>query len=103
MPWSLREDLAFFKQMTVGNTVVMGRVTYDHLPSSVRPLPNRRNIVVSQTMDGLSETVEVVNSITKALEVAAKGDSRPVFIIGGAKLLQCVFERFLYQIGRAHV
>jgi dihydrofolate reductase len=48
LPWHLPRDLAFFKNMTGGKTVAMGRATYDSLP--VRPLPNRKNMVLSASM-----------------------------------------------------
>ena len=48
IPWRLPEDLARFKQVTMGHTVVMGRRTWESLPAAVRPLPGRRNVVLSR-------------------------------------------------------
>jgi dihydrofolate reductase len=54
LPWHLPEDLAMFRRLTIGGTVVMGRRTWDSLPPSVRPLPGRRNVVLT-TQDGWQE------------------------------------------------
>ena len=48
IPWRLPEDQARFKELTMGHTVVMGRLTWESLPAKVRPLPGRRNVVVSR-------------------------------------------------------
>jgi dihydrofolate reductase len=48
LPWHIPEDLEFFKKITMGHTVVMGRRTWESLPKSVRPLPGRRNIVLTK-------------------------------------------------------
>ena len=50
IPWHLPEDLARFKQVTMGHTVVMGRRTWDSLPARFRPLPGRRNIVLTRNL-----------------------------------------------------
>jgi dihydrofolate reductase len=50
LPWHLPEDMKFFKHVTEGKTVIMGRATWDSLPKKFRPLPNRQNIVVSGSM-----------------------------------------------------
>ena len=52
IPWQLPEDLAHFKELTMGHTVVMGRRTWESLPAKFRPLPGRRNVVVDPP-DGL--------------------------------------------------
>lgn len=79
LPWHLRTDLKRFKQITSGGTVVMGRRTFESLPEAFRPLPDRRNLVLS-TQPKLSITgAEVYESLDKALRACA-GDC---FIIGG--------------------
>lgn len=65
IPWNVPEDLARFKQVTVGHTVVMGRLTWDSLPAGVRPLPGRRNIVLSRRSDFVADGAEVVDSWTR--------------------------------------
>ncbi len=78
--WHLPKDLKHFKEITSGHTIIMGRKTYD---SVGKPLPNRRNIVVTRqdiTIDGC----EVVNSLQDALKLAEGVDE--VFIVGGAEI-----------------
>jgi dihydrofolate reductase len=80
--WHMPADLKFFKQTTSGHTVVMGRKTFD---SVGRPLPNRRNIVITRDTELKIEGVEVVNSLDEALAVT-KTEEKPVFIVGGAEI-----------------
>ncbi|TQK31663.1 dihydrofolate reductase [Arthrobacter sp. SLBN-53] len=77
IPWRLPEDQARFKELTLGQTVVMGRLTWESLPAAVRPLPGRRNIVVSRDPDYRAEGAEVVT------ELPADIDG---WVIGGAQL-----------------
>jgi dihydrofolate reductase len=84
LPWHLPEDLQRFKQLTMGSTVVMGRVTWESLPTSVRPLPGRRNIVVSGQASYDAPGAEVVSSLESAME-GADGD---VWVIGGASIYE---------------
>ena len=83
LPWHLPADLAFFKKLTTGNTILMGRKTFDSIG---RPLPNRRNIVITRNADIEITDCEVVNSIEKALLLAQS--ETEVMVIGGAKLYQ---------------
>jgi dihydrofolate reductase len=80
LPWELPEDLQRFKELTTGATVVMGRATWQSLPASVRPLPGRRNIVLSRSPGFQAPGAEVFGSLDDAL-AAADGD---VWVIGGA-------------------
>ncbi|UXA19952.1 dihydrofolate reductase [Mycobacterium sp. SMC-4] len=79
IPWRLPEDLARFKELTMGHTVIMGRLTWESLPASVRPLPGRRSVVVSRTADYRAEGAEVVTD----LQDAPLGDA---WVIGGAQI-----------------
>jgi dihydrofolate reductase len=80
--WHMPADLKFFKQTTTGHTVIMGRKTFD---SVGRPLPNRRNIVITRDTQLKIDGVEVVNSLPEALEIT-KEEEKPVFIVGGAEI-----------------
>ena len=82
LPWHLPEDLALFKRLTTGTTVVMGRATWESLPAAVRPLPGRRNIVLSRRPGWLAPGAEVAGSLAEALDLA-DGD---VWVIGGASV-----------------
>ena len=83
LPWRLPADLAFFKKLTTGNTILMGRKTFDSIG---RPLPNRRNLVITRNADIEITDCEVVNSIEKALSLVQS--ETEVMVIGGAKLYQ---------------
>jgi dihydrofolate reductase len=80
IPWQLPEDLAHFKKVTLGHTVVMGRRTWDSLPASVRPLPGRRNVVLSRQYDFVADGAEVVGSLDEALIEAE------TWVIGGGQI-----------------
>jgi dihydrofolate reductase len=77
IPWQLPEDMAHFKELTLGHTVVMGRLTWESLPERFRPLPGRRNIVVSRDAGYVAEGADVV----PALPAEVDG-----WVIGGAQL-----------------
>lgn len=79
--WHLPNDLRFFKQTTSGHAVIMGRKTYE---SVGKPLPNRRNLVVTRQKDYVLEGAEVVHSLEAAL--ARCSDETEVFIVGGAEI-----------------
>ncbi len=82
MPWHLPEDLAHFKRLTSGHPIIMGRKTFDSIG---RPLPNRRNIVVTRNREWRHEGVEAVASLEAAIALAG---SAPAFVIGGAQIYQ---------------
>lgn len=82
--WNIPEDMAHFRQLTAGHTVVMGRKTWESLPPRFRPLPGRRNIVVSRQPDYVAPGGEVADSLEKALALAATATQ--VFIIGGEQI-----------------
>ena len=82
--WHLPEDLQRFKELTLGNIVIMGRKSWESLPPSVRPLPGRRNIVVTRQKDYQAPGAEVAFSPERALALLNVGET--AFIIGGAEL-----------------
>ena len=88
LPWHFPEDLKFFKNLTSGHTVVMGRKTYQSIG---RPLPNRQNIILSQTMDQPEKGTELYNSIGDFI-ADFKDTSDPIFIIGGAQIYSCLMN-----------
>jgi dihydrofolate reductase len=96
MPWHVPEDLAHFKAVTLGAPVIMGRRTWDSLSPRFRPLPGRRNIVVTRRPDWSADGVEVARSVDEAIALAfaEMGESDRVWVIGGAQL-------FAETIGRA--
>jgi dihydrofolate reductase len=82
LPWRLPEDLRHFKQITLGHAIIMGRATWDSIG---RPLPRRRNIVVTRNRSFRADGVEVAHSLDEALTLARTTDPEP-FVIGGASL-----------------
>lgn len=81
LPWRLPEDLAHFKRTTMGAPVIMGRKTWESIG---RPLPGRRNIVVSRNAGLRLEGAEVAGSLEDALRLCVGVEQ--VFLIGGAQL-----------------
>jgi dihydrofolate reductase len=77
LPWRLPSDMKHFRELTTGGTVVMGRKTYESIPERFRPLPERRNIVLSSTVSEL-DGAEVFGSLDAAL-----ADAGDCFVIGG--------------------
>lgn len=94
LPWHLPEDLAHFKQLTMGHTIVMGRHTYESLPHGA--LPGRRNIVLSRKQDFAPVGCEVYGSLEEALKECKKNNEcnkdndcnkyEEMFVIGGAEV-----------------
>jgi len=79
IPWHLPEDLARFKTLTMGHTVVMGRRTWDSLPARFRPLPGRRNVVLTRNSGFDAPGAEVVGSIDDAID-------DQTWVIGGSEI-----------------
>ena len=86
IPWNIKEDLKFFKKNTENTAIIMGRATYDSIG---RPLPNRKNIVMTRSIEGREGVVEV-NSSEEAIR-EARSYSERVNIIGG----EYIYKEFL--------
>lgn len=86
--WHLPADLKHFKAITSGHAVIMGRKTYESIG---KPLPNRRNIVVSTQKNLHIDGVEIVNSIDEAFALCENEDE--VFVIGGAEIYRLSLNR----------
>jgi len=86
MPWHVPEDLAHFKATTLGAPVVMGRRTWESFPERFRPLPGRRNIVVTRQHDWMDAGAERAGSLEAALALAGAGDPEWIWVIGGGQL-----------------
>jgi len=84
IPWRLPEDVEHFKSLTTGHAVVMGRRTWDSLPERFRPLPGRRNVVVTRNPEWRADGAERAGSLEEALALLA--DEPRVFVIGGAEI-----------------
>jgi dihydrofolate reductase len=83
LPWRISEDLQFFKRVTLGKPVIMGRKTFDSIG---KPLPKRRNIVITRNRDLSIAGAEVVHSLELALNLAAHENPEEIMVIGGGEL-----------------
>ena len=84
LPWRLPEDQQHFRRVTLGCPVIMGRKTWDSLPARFKPLPGRRNIVITRNAQWQAEGAERASSLDVALALAA--DAGKAFVVGGAEL-----------------
>ena len=95
LPWHISSDLKRFKEITMGKPVVMGRKTWDSLPR--KPLPGRRNIVITRQTDFTAEGAEVVASPAEALALC--GDEPEIAVIGGGE----VYRLFWPHVDRLYL
>lgn len=87
LPWSLPNDMKFFKEVTLTGDIVMGRKTFESIPNP--PLPKRKNIVLTRNEDFSHDGVIVLHSKEEVMKFAQEND-KPLHIIGGA----VIFEQF---------
>ncbi len=90
LPWRLKADMEFFRRLTTGpggaaNAVILGRRTWDSLPPRFRPLPERRNVVISRQPAAAFPGAQRAQSFSEALALARAGGGE-VFVIGGAEV-----------------
>ena len=86
LPWHISEDLKNFKKITLNSTIIMGRKTWDSLP--IKPLPQRRNIVLSSQENNNIETYHTYNECIDSLKKLDK-----IFIIGGRSIYKLFFKK----------
>jgi len=97
IPWHIPEDMKYFRETTAGHPVIMGRRTWDSLPPRFRPLPGRRNIVVTRQLDWSAAGAAVVGSVDEARGLVADGET--AFVIGGGEIYAAAMD----QADRLHV
>jgi dihydrofolate reductase len=83
MPWHVPEDSRYFREVTTGHPVIMGRRTWESLPARFRPLPDRRNIVISRQPGLRLSGAEVAHSLGEALRLVGV---RPAWVVGGGQV-----------------
>ncbi|MBD8014155.1 MULTISPECIES: dihydrofolate reductase [Planococcus] len=88
LPWHIPADLAYFKEHTIGKGIVMGRNTFESIG---RPLPKRRNIVVTRSDDYQAEGVDVVHNLQDAVKLARETHEE-VMIIGGEQIFNSILD-----------
>ncbi|WP_221564807.1 dihydrofolate reductase [Alkalihalobacillus sp. TS-13] len=86
LPWHLPEDLKWFKRVSSGHTIIMGRKTYESIG---KPLPNRKNVIVTNDKNYEAEGCVVTHSLDEAL----RQDGEELIIIGGAEIFKQVLEK----------
>lgn len=96
LPWHLPADLKYFKNLTSGHPILMGRKTYESIG---RPLPNRTNIILTRNAEFTAPGCLVVTTIEEAMECAREAQSDEIFIIGGAE----VYKQLLPHIERIYL
>jgi dihydrofolate reductase len=97
LPWDLPDDLKRFRQLTKGHTVIMGRKTHESIG---RPLPDRRNIIITRQSEYMSDGCEVVHSLDEALALCVDDDA---FVIGGGEIYaQALVYAHRIELTRVH-
>lgn len=91
MPWHLPNDLKHVKRLTQGNTIVMGRKTFESLG---RPLPNRRNVVLTRNPEFIAEGIDIIRDVAEIEELEGK-----VFIFGGSG----VYQQTMHLVDEMHI
>ncbi len=94
IPWHLPDDFAHFKSLTLGHTLVMGRLTFDSIG---RPLPGRRTVVVTRNRAWSAEGVEVAHTLDEALDLAAAHEGDTV-IAGGTEVYAAAMPVLTHQV-----
>lgn len=92
IPWHYPEDLKHFKEKTTNHPVIMGSSTYRSLPENFKPLPGRKNIVLTRSGIDVDESVDVANSLEEAWQIAEEHEDEKAFIIGGATIYDQTLE-----------
>ncbi|TCN52679.1 dihydrofolate reductase [Rhodococcus sp. SMB37] len=90
IPWHVPEDMAFFRKATMGRPVVMGRLTWDSLPERFRPLPGRRNVVVTRNPEWTADGAVTASNVDDALTLAGDGE---VVVMGGGQIYAQAMDR----------
>ena len=90
MPWHLPNDMKHFKNITWGMPVIMGRRTFQSLG---KPLPGRKNIVITRQLDWKADGIVIVKNLDDALFVAKETDAKEVFVIGGGEIYRLAYEK----------
>lgn len=96
LPWHLPEDLKYFKRVTMGHPIVMGRKTFDSIG---RPLPGRENIIITRNNEFKNESCTVFHSMEQLLQYCQDHSNEEYFVIGGAE----VFKQLISFVDRLYI
>ena len=89
LPWHIPEDLAYFKKHTIGKSIVMGRNTFESIG---RPLPKRRNIVVTRNKQYAAEGIDIVHNLDEAIKLGEEMHEE-VMVIGGEQIFRSILPK----------
>ncbi|MBM7367650.1 dihydrofolate reductase [Gordonia hydrophobica] len=89
IPWRVPEDMKRFKELTGAGAVIMGRKTWESLPAAFRPLPGRRNIVITRSADFVADGADVADGLDAALAIAGHAAA----VIGGGEIYTLAMDR----------
>ena len=84
--WNLQKDMKYFSNVTKGHSVIMGRRNWDSIPKKWRPLPQRKNIILSKNKELNIRGATVTNTIEEAIEISRSNNDDEIFIIGGGEI-----------------
>lgn len=90
--WHLPRDMRFFKETTMGHTVVMGRKNWESIPTKFRPLPGRKNIVITQNKEYQADGASVIHNLDEIKRQLSK-EEKTCFIIGGAQIYELALQK----------
>ncbi len=98
LPWHLPDDMTFFKKITQGSVVIMGRKNFLSIPPKFRPLPNRTNIILSKKTNFSAENCITASSLEEGIKLAKKQSHSDIFIIGGGLVYEYALKKDLVDI-----
>ncbi|MBT4289942.1 MAG: dihydrofolate reductase [Deltaproteobacteria bacterium] len=103
IPWRISEDFAHFKELTLGHPCIMGRITYDSIPSKFRPLPGRENIILTNNRNFRSEGITTFNEFQESIDYVNENKEEMVFITGGSTIYKMGLETAdIFELTRIH-
>ena len=93
--WHLPKDMKFFKDTTLGHHVIMGRRNFESIPHKYRPLPNRKNIIITRNKNYTAKNCIIKNNLKDALKEARNSNEDEAFIIGGGEIYKLALQENL--------
>ncbi|MBI2666916.1 dihydrofolate reductase [Candidatus Woesearchaeota archaeon] len=88
IPWRIPEDMKHFKELTLHHPVIMGRKTYESIPAKFRPLPQRRNMILTHQSNYQQQGAEVYHSLDDALQAVDVHSEKEIYVIGGQQIYE---------------
>ena len=103
IPWRISDDFAHFKKLTMGHPCIMGRITYDSIPSKFRPLPGRENIVLTNNKNFKADGTTIFNTFDEAIVYVNHNKETSTYITGGSAIYKMALEiADVFELTRIH-